>query len=575
MDIRHVIMSFQSDLSAASLVRSSDALLVPDHCVFDHVHDQKQCTSYRTWNDTALASCVNRGMLLRSFSMLQPCGIDRFNGVEFVCCPDRTTTAAKAEKTTAAPAVSSVKKPSHGPSDDDVFRAYMDRGGSSNRHSWNEHQYFVKAMEDLHRSQQDKMAKIMREWSTARQHVQGLKATDPRGAERLDKDITARFQKTYEALETENVEEKKQLTELHQQRVQSELNEKTSSALDRYMEAIDDNDDVMRIFRTLKRYVKVLQKDRHHTINRYKHLRETDPAEAEQLRVQMAEHLRKVDGQLTMALGMLDRVPTFKKKVEMQIHDYLDAYHSIDSSVEILLRSLHDNPPQPSSDSDDYEDDDYYDEYDEDENEDEYRADDGDDEKDTDADDDRYIYEDYLDSDDDSSEEEEDESILDSEVDRRVESKDVSDETSSSEQAETSEHKSMKTHEPSTHLVDDMDFMEAGNVEVAHGPFAAHIEESDISVRQPFIQKASDKGMNSFSGALPVGLVIGSLTVLVVIAVGILAVRRHRYRQSRMAVKVRLDPTASPEERHIAAMQMTGYENPTYKYFESSGSASA
>jgi len=31
----------------------------------------------------------------------------------------------------------------------------------------------------------------MREWSTARQHVQGLKATDPRGAERLDKDITA------------------------------------------------------------------------------------------------------------------------------------------------------------------------------------------------------------------------------------------------------------------------------------------------------------------------------------------------------------------------------------------------
>jgi len=81
--------------------------------------------------------------------------------------------------------------------------------------------------------------------------------------------------------------------------------------------------------------------------------------------------------------------------------------------------------------------------------------------------------------------------------------------------------------------------------------------------------------MDSFSGALPIGLVIGTLTVLVVIAIGILAVRRHRYRQSRMAVKVRLDPTASPEERHIAAMQMTGYENPTYKYFESSGSATA
>ena len=54
-------------------------------------------------------------------------------------------------------------------------------------------------------------------------------------------------------------------------------------------------------------------------MNRYKHLRETDPAEAEQLRQRMAEHLRKIDGQLTAALGMLDHVPVYKKKVEMQI----------------------------------------------------------------------------------------------------------------------------------------------------------------------------------------------------------------------------------------------------------------
>ena len=56
--------------------------------------------------------------------------------------------------------------------------------------------------------------------------------------------MVQRFQKTYEALEAESVEEKKQLTELHQQRVQSELNEKTRLALDHYMQAIDDNNDV-------------------------------------------------------------------------------------------------------------------------------------------------------------------------------------------------------------------------------------------------------------------------------------------------------------------------------------------
>jgi len=56
--------------------------------------------------------------------------------------------------------------------------------------------------------------------------------------------VMQRFEKTYEALEAEGVEEKKQLIELHQQRVQSELNEKTRLALDSYMQAIHDNSNV-------------------------------------------------------------------------------------------------------------------------------------------------------------------------------------------------------------------------------------------------------------------------------------------------------------------------------------------
>ena len=50
--------------------------------------------------------------------------------------------------------------------------------------------------------------------------------------------------------------------------------------------------------------------------------------------------------------------------------------------------------------------------------------------------------------------------------------------------AEMSDKKSVKKSEPLAHVVDDMDFMEAGNVDVARGPFAAHIDKSDISVRQ-------------------------------------------------------------------------------------------
>lgn len=65
----------------------SDALLVPEHCLFDHIHNQSVCQSFDDWNQTAAHSCQGRSMRLRSFAMLLPCGVDIFSGVEFVCCP--------------------------------------------------------------------------------------------------------------------------------------------------------------------------------------------------------------------------------------------------------------------------------------------------------------------------------------------------------------------------------------------------------------------------------------------------------------------------------------------------------
>jgi len=69
--------------------------------------------------------------------------------------------------------------------------------------------------------------------------------------------------------------------------------------------------------------------------------------------------------------------------------EYLDAYHSIDASVEILMRSLRDNPPDTSND-------------------------------DANADDDEESDDESDESDDDTSEETEDESVLDASVDRQV-----------------------------------------------------------------------------------------------------------------------------------------------------------
>uniref|UniRef100_A0A8D8WQX6 Beta-amyloid-like protein n=1 Tax=Cacopsylla melanoneura TaxID=428564 RepID=A0A8D8WQX6_9HEMI len=73
----------------------SDALLVPEHCVFDHIHNQSKCWEYERWNQTAAQSCSERDLSLRSFAMLLPCGISLFAGVEFVCCPMKDKLQAK------------------------------------------------------------------------------------------------------------------------------------------------------------------------------------------------------------------------------------------------------------------------------------------------------------------------------------------------------------------------------------------------------------------------------------------------------------------------------------------------
>ena len=61
--------------------------------------NQTQCRNYDAWNATAGSACSDRGMKLKSFAMLLPCGIDVFSGVEFVCCPPKPASAQSATST--------------------------------------------------------------------------------------------------------------------------------------------------------------------------------------------------------------------------------------------------------------------------------------------------------------------------------------------------------------------------------------------------------------------------------------------------------------------------------------------
>ncbi|XP_054078947.1 amyloid beta precursor like protein 2 isoform X2 [Rissa tridactyla] len=65
----------------------SDVLLVPEKCRFFHKERMDVCESHQHWHTVAKEACMTEGMILHSYGMLLPCGVDQFHGTEYVCCP--------------------------------------------------------------------------------------------------------------------------------------------------------------------------------------------------------------------------------------------------------------------------------------------------------------------------------------------------------------------------------------------------------------------------------------------------------------------------------------------------------
>ncbi|XP_044209227.1 amyloid-like protein 2 isoform X3 [Thunnus albacares] len=65
----------------------SDVLLVPEKCKFFHKERMDMCVSHQQWHGVAKEACGKSTMVLHSYGMLLPCGIDKFHGTEYVCCP--------------------------------------------------------------------------------------------------------------------------------------------------------------------------------------------------------------------------------------------------------------------------------------------------------------------------------------------------------------------------------------------------------------------------------------------------------------------------------------------------------
>uniref|UniRef100_F1KQX8 Beta-amyloid-like protein n=1 Tax=Ascaris suum TaxID=6253 RepID=F1KQX8_ASCSU len=313
----------------------SEALQVPHGCRFGHVNDRQSCNDYSHWKDEARRQCQSKvaegkRMSVRSFAVLEPCGLDLFTGVEFVCCPSDDKSAEHVDRVVDLDR----KKEEDDEADDDYDEDYSDEDDEDDKEidaksstqdpyfkisdPANEHERFKEAEQRLDKKHRAKIDKVMREWSDLEARYKKMKQTDEKGAEAFKLEMTARFQKTVASLEEENKEQKKQIEDVHEERVQANLNEKKRQATHDYRAALAmqvGTTNKHNVLKTLKTYIRAEEKDRTHMLNRYRHLLRTDQAEAEAFKPVLLHRLRYIDLRINGTLAMLRDFPELERQV--------------------------------------------------------------------------------------------------------------------------------------------------------------------------------------------------------------------------------------------------------------------
>merc|ERR1712025_819506 len=201
-----------------------------------------------------------------------------------------------------------------------------------------EHEAYKEAERRFEEHHRSKVSKVMKDWSDLEEKYQEMREKDPAAAEDFKKKMTERFQKTVQALEEESQAEKRQIQAMHQQRVISRINQKKKEAMQCYTNSLNKSPpNTHRVQKCLQKLLRSMHKDRHHTIQHYKHLLETNMEQADREREITIEHLADIDRLVNESLQMLARYPELNTKILPLMEDYLVALRSRDNTPAPLL----------------------------------------------------------------------------------------------------------------------------------------------------------------------------------------------------------------------------------------------
>ncbi|XP_055715615.1 amyloid-beta-like protein isoform X19 [Phlebotomus papatasi] len=591
----------------------SDALLVPEGCLFDHIHNASRCWPFVRWNQTGAAACQDRGMQMRSFAMLLPCGISLFSGVEFVCCPKHFKDAVKVKKIDL-PAMSpeleglpmsddleadddddmdmseDILTDEDGDDEDD-YDSDEDTGsdgedsGASDE-NWDmpsgslagKDQTIIneEAQQRLEEAHREKVTRVMKDWSDLEEKYQDMRLADPKAAQSFKQRMTARFQTSVQALEEEGNAEKHQLAAMHQQRVLAHINQRKREAMTCYTQALTEQPpNAHRVEKCLQKLLRALHKDRAHALAHYRHLLSSggtgglEAAASERSRT--LERLIDIDRAVNQSLSMLKRYPDLSGRISQLMDDYIQALRSKDETPGSML-AMTEEAEAAILDK-------YRIEVERKVNEKERQRLAEKQRKEKRAQEREKLREEKLRS---------EAKKLEATVKAQQQMKEKANEEEA-RKYQKADQKDAKDEDTTIGLavtalptVDDAAVQRAVEevaAAVAHQeaePRMQHALAHDLghgeaiySVRREVFQGPGHEGRNVYFTLAFAGI---ALMAAVFVGVAVAKWRASRSPQAQGFIEVdqvnTIGAPVTPEERHVANMQINGYENPTYKYFE-------
>ncbi|XP_072211122.1 amyloid beta precursor like protein 2 isoform X7 [Excalfactoria chinensis] len=548
----------------------SDVLLVPEKCRFFHKERMDVCESHQHWHTAAKEACLTEGMILHSYGMLLPCGVDQFHGTEYVCCPqtkivdealskeeedededeDYDTyksefpTEAGVEDFTGTAVEEDEDEEDEGEEEEDVvedrdyyYDSYKvdDYNEETTTEPTSDKAASEKEVSSDMKLPTDDVDVYFETPADDNEHARFQKAKEQlevRHHNRMDRvkkeweeaehqavnlpkaerqTLIQHFQAMVKSLEKEAASEKQQLVETHLARVEAILNDRRRIALENYLAALQAVPPrPHRIVQALKRYVRAENKDRLHTIRHYQHVLAVDPEKAAQMKSQVMTHLRVIEERMNQSLSLLYKVPYVAEEIQDEIDELLQEQRAdMDQFTSSISESQVD-----------------------------VRV----------------------------SSEESEEIPLEGKPFRpfQVKTFPAVPENEGSGMTELdgligAEEKvinSKKKVDENVVIDETLDVKEMiFNAERVGG--LVDEPDNDNSLRDDF----------SFSSSALIGLLVIAVAIATVIVISLVMLRKRQYGTISHGI-VEVDPMLTPEERHLSKMQNHGYENPTYKYLE-------